>query len=92
MNSAVIVACMLTQEDDVEPVYTELKRENEEDKSKIIICMTLCCLCITKQEYMCVHMNYEIGDYKVQLAAKYIVYAGITALRAHVRRFFLFKP
>ena len=73
MNSAVIVACMLIQDDDVEPVYTELKRENEEDKSKIIyMYMTLCCLCITKQEYVCVHTNYEMGDYKVQLAAKYI--------------------
>ena len=58
MNSAVIAACMLIQDDDVEPVYTELKRENEEDKSKIIIlCMTLCYLCAVKQEYMCVYTN-----------------------------------
>ena len=57
MNSAVIAACILIQDDDVEPVYTELKRENEEDKSKIIICMTLCCLWTIKQEYVCVYMN-----------------------------------
>ena len=37
MNIAVIAVCMLMQDDDVEPVYTELKRENEEDKSKINI-------------------------------------------------------
>ena len=56
MNSAVIAVCMLIQDDDVEPVYTELKRENEDDKSKII-CMTLCYLCTIKQEYVCVHTN-----------------------------------
>ena len=31
----VIAVCMLIQEDDQEPVYTELKREKEDEKSKI---------------------------------------------------------
>ena len=43
MNKDVIAAHVLIQEDDVEPVYTELKRENEDDKSKMYT--TLCYLC-----------------------------------------------
>ena len=52
MNSAVIAACMLIQDDDVEPVYTELKRENEEDKSKIIFCAQL-------SKSMCVYIRIK---------------------------------
>jgi hypothetical protein len=36
VNSAVISVCMLVQDDEVEPVYTELKRENEDGKSKTV--------------------------------------------------------
>jgi hypothetical protein len=76
VNNAIISVCMLIQDDEVEPVYTELKRENVDDKSKRIVLYTLG----LGDNWHKMTFNIVYAWCRVQFALKCVVFACFTAL------------